>query len=276
MKNERLLAGAMLVLALALQPAMASPSADEARLLATLKRTYPATTFSSVAASEVPGIYEVWMGPNVAFVSAKNPRYFIMGRLLDAKTATDITGPKLARAQAARPAASPAAGAAEGADRPIDIARLPLQDALKVVHGTGARTLYAFSDPACSFCRRLEAELAKLQDVTVYTFLLPFQGRELPQAVLCSVDPVKSWQAVMLDADTSSLHGQADCATPLDRNLQLARQLGVDGTPTIFYADGTRTTGYVPGTEVERRIASAAASATPVANSKTVNQEKAQ
>ena len=102
MKNERLLAGA--ILALAVQSAVAGPSADEARLLATLKRAYPATTFSSVAASEVPGIYEVWMGPNVAFVSPKNPRYFIMGRLLDAKTATDITGPKLARAQAVRPA----------------------------------------------------------------------------------------------------------------------------------------------------------------------------
>ena len=82
MKNRCVLAGP--VLALALQSALANTSADEARLLATLKRTYPATTFTSVAASEVPGIYEVWMGPNDAFVSAKNPRYFIMGRLLDA------------------------------------------------------------------------------------------------------------------------------------------------------------------------------------------------
>ena len=156
-----------------------------------------------------------------------------------------------------------------------DIGRLPLQDALKVVHGTGARTLYAFSDPACSFCRRLEPELAKLQDVTVYTFLLPFQGRQLPQAVLCSPDPVKSWQAVMLNADTTGLNSQAECATPLERNLQLARQLGVNGTPTIFYADGTRTTGYVPGAEVERRIAAAAASRAPVANAQAITQEKA-
>mgnify|MGYP003407022592 CR=1 FL=1 len=51
MKNERLLAGA--ILALAVQSAVAGPSADEARLLATLKRAYPATTFTSVAASEL-------------------------------------------------------------------------------------------------------------------------------------------------------------------------------------------------------------------------------
>jgi len=164
----------------------------------------------------------------------------------------------------------------EVADKPIDTGRLPLQDALKVVHGTGARVLYAFSDPACSFCKRLEPELARLQDVTVYTFVLPFQGRQLPQAVLCAADPVKSWQAVMLNADTSGLNGQADCATPLDRNVQLARQLGVNGTPTIFYADGTRTTGYVPGAEIERRLAAAVTGDAPVANSKSANQVRSQ
>jgi hypothetical protein len=43
----------------------------------------------------------------------------------------------------------------------------------------------------------------------------------------------------------------------------------------MFYADGTRTTGYVPGTEVERRIAVAAAVGSPVATSKAITQEKA-
>jgi len=71
------------------------------------------------------------------------------------------------------------------------------------------------------------------------------------------------------------LNSQAECATPLERNLRLARQLGVNGTPTIFYADGTRTTGYVPGAEVERRIAAAAASRAPVANAQAITQEKA-
>ena len=164
----------------------------------------------------------------------------------------------------------------EVAEKTIDPSRLPLQDALKIVHGTGARILYAFSDPACSFCRRLEPELARLTDVTVYTFVLPFQGRQLPQAVLCSADPVKSWQAVMLNADTSGLNGQADCATALDRNVQLARQLGVNGTPTIFYADGTRTTGYVPGADIERRLASAIASDLPATPSRTVTQVRPQ
>ena len=77
-------------------------------------------------------------------------------------------------------------------------------------------------------------------------------------------------------SDTSGLNGQADCATALDRNVQLARQLGVNGTPTIFYADGTRTTGYVPGAEIERRLASAIAGDLPAAQSRTVTQVRPQ
>lgn len=61
----------------------------------------------------------------------------------------------------------------------------------------------------------------------------------------------------MVKGDSGGLTGQADCQTPLDRNLQLARQLSVSGTPTIFYADGSRTSGYVDVAEVERRIAGA-------------------
>ena len=272
MKSERLLAAALLAAA-SLHGAYAAPTQEEAKLMATLKKAYPATNFTSVSASEVPGIYEVWMGPNVAFVSPKNPRFFIMGRLLDAQTATDITGPKLARAQQS---ARPVTDTVESPEKPIDTSKLPLQDALKVVHGTGARTVYSFSDPACSFCRRLEPELAKLQDVTIYTFVLPFQGRQLPQAVLCSTDPVKSWQAVMLNADTSGLNGQSDCSTPLDRNVALARQLGVNGTPTVFYADGSRTTGYVPLSEIERRIVAVASAGGALAKAKTSGQEKSQ
>ena len=163
------------------------------KMLAELRKRYPKTEFTAVHETDMPDVFEVWMGRNVAYVSARNPRYFVLGRLFDTQTLKDVTG-ELAGTRGRRGRQAPT----------VDIRALPFGDAIKTVRGRGARTLVVFSDPGCPYCKQLEAEIAKLKDVTIYTFLLGFQGAETPAAIWCAADRQQVWERYMTSGDRRS------------------------------------------------------------------------
>jgi thiol:disulfide interchange protein DsbC len=202
-----------------------------------LRLMYPKTRFGMISATPLPGIYEVEMGRNVAFVE-ESGRYFIFGRMFDMEKQEDITS----GAAAAQPA-SPA----------VDFASLPLQHAIKSVHGQGRRALVVFSDPDCPYCKKLEQELAKVDDVTVYTFLMPLEqlhpdSRAKADAVWCSKDRSAAWSALMLNGKVPKK--TKGCEAPHQAVLPLAEKFGINGTPFLVAGDG-RT---MPGAAAAARI----------------------
>lgn len=55
--------------------------------------------------------------------------------------------------------------------------------------------------------------------------------------------------------------GRTDCATPIEKVVQLAEQLGVTSTPTLFFTDGGRAAGALPADQLEERLARASTAA---------------
>jgi len=213
--------------------------ADAKEVEKQLRQRYPATNITAVYATPINGVYEIVMGRNVAYTD-ESGRYMIFGHLFDMKEQNDLTAKRL-----------------EEINR-IDVSVLPLSDAIKTVKGNGSRTLYIFSDPDCPFCQRLEREtIPKLDNVTIYTFLYPLEGmhpdaRRKAEAIWCAKDRAKAWDDFMAKGKVPE--GNANCDTPVDRNIRLASHMGINGTPTIITGDGTVVPGFVPAPELERRL----------------------
>lgn len=70
----------------------------------------------------------------------------------------------------------------------IKFSDLPLEYAIKQVRGDGKRVFASFEDPNCGYCKKLAKDIAKLNNVTIYTFLLPIlspDSLEKIQSVRC-------------------------------------------------------------------------------------------
>jgi len=177
------------------------------------------------------------MGRKIAYTDSSG-RFFMVGSLVDMTTNDDLT-----------------AARREVLSR-IDVRKLPLQDAIVRVNGKGRRTLYVFSDPDCPYCRSLEPELDKLDDVTIYIFLYPIESlhsdaARKAQSIWCQADEKGRpalWHRVVTRTETI---GTTECENPIQRNVALGASLGLQGTPTIVAADGRTLPGMAPAASIE-------------------------
>lgn len=209
----------------------AAYAATEQDLLSLLKKKYPNTTFDLVVPSPVQGIYEVTMGRNVAYTTLDG-KYMFFG-LMDAEAGKDLTAVRKAELNK------------------ISFSLLPLSNAIKDVRGNGKNVFAVFSDPDCSYCRRLENELMQLKDVTIYTFPFPLaihKGAEQKAVnVWCSKDQARNWNIALTQG---KIPPSADCPNPIAQNIALAKKLGINGTPTMISSDGRILQGALSAVEI--------------------------
>ena len=184
------------------------------------------------------GLYEVLIGGQIYYVDL-DVTFVLAGRMFDPTTREDLTQKRLDVALK------------------VDFKSLPLEHAVKTVRGDGSRVMVTFEDPNCGYCKRLWQNMAELKNVTIYTFLYPIlspDSMEKSKAIWCSKDRAASWDEYMVQNKTTST-AAVDCKNPLEQNVALGRELGINGTPTIVFADGTRSAGAMPVPAIEQRLA---------------------
>jgi thiol:disulfide interchange protein DsbC len=217
----------------------AHAQASEAVIRKALTQQFPGAQINSVKATPYSGLFEVYLDGQLVYADAKG-QYIFSGDIIDLKNRTNLTQARLNQLQA------------------IKWSDLPLGNAIKVVKGNGARKLAVFSDVDCPFCRKFEAELAKVDNITVYTFLYPIEGLhpkaiQMSKQIWCAPDRNKAWDDYISRGVVPGNDGK--CANPVDATIALGNKLKVNGTPALFFANGQRVPGMVPAAQLEKLLA---------------------
>ena len=232
------------VLATAALLACGSLLAQEAVLRKNLAERIPNLKIDEVTKSPIAGLYEVRHNGAEILYSDEKGEFIVTGSMIETKGRTDLTEARIEKLLA------------------IDFDKLPMKDAITIKQGTGARQMAVFVDPNCGYCKRFERDLAAIKDVTIHTFLIPILGPDSTtksKDIWCNKDAATIWRAWMLDnvAPPKSM-GTCDTAA-IDRNLEFSRKQRINGTPAIFFADGTRKPGALPGAMVEKLLLASSA-----------------
>lgn len=213
-------------------------NADEASIRQALRARLPTMVVESVTPSPFAGLYEVVLDGEIVYTDAK-AEYFFGGNIYDIRTLP------------------PRNVTQERVNQLVAKTFTEARDlAIKRVRGSGARTLFTFEDPNCGFCQALTRELAKMDNVTIYTFLMPLLSQDSVDkslAVWCAKDRAAAWEALMSRGVVPE--SGKSCPNPLDRITAITRRFQIQSTPAIFLGDGKHIGGMRSALDIEKALA---------------------
>ena len=212
--------------------------ADEQSVKRSFEERFPGAEVSSVKKEALTGLYEVYAISQLFYVDEK-VIYAIQGNLINAQTRQSLSAERMKVLSE------------------ISFNKLPFEQAIKIVRGNGKRQVAVFEDPDCPFCKQLERELQKVNDVTIYVFLYPIEqlhpGATLKsRKIWCAPDRAKAWLAAV--NDNTLPEGSGECDTPITNLAKLARTHRITGTPTLIFANNERVAGAIPAARVEQLL----------------------
>lgn len=201
-----------------------------------MKAIFPNLQVQGVAATSIPGIWEVIAGQNILYFHAESGSTFF-GEIYS-KRGDNLTANRRNTLFAEKAKV------------------LPLDKAIKI--GKGKNIVIEFTDVDCSFCRKAESAFEGRDDVTRYVFLVPLEQLH-PKAkaksleILCQKENIRGTAYIDTIAgkndnrDPKSCDGRKAAEDLLAVHISAAQSIGVNGTP-MFVVNGQ----MVAGADIER------------------------
>lgn len=194
----------------------------------------------AVKLSQVPGLWDVeaiYKGRKMPLYIDFSKQYLISGNIVKLDSGENLTQQSFINMNK------------------VDVAKIPLEDAIIIGNPSAARKIIVFDDPQCSYCRKLHPEMEKVvaqhDDIVFYIKMFPLAmhpaAYDKARAIVCARIEKSNELALVLLAD--SLAGRKlpapDCGNDLvDKNIVLAKELRINSTPTFIMPDGRVLPGY--------------------------------
>lgn len=212
--------------------AQANQDQETTNIRNALKQHFAELTLDEVKPSPVTGVYQVSSGANILYVTA-DARYAFSGDLIDLQNAqANITedARKIARLNALK--------------------SLGQENMIVFAPKNPKYTVTVFTDVDCGYCKKMQAEMGKINDlgIAVRYLAFPRSGPNSPTynkmvSVWCAKDKNKALDAAKSDRKVEN----TTCTNnSVVKDFELGMQMGVAGTPTLIFEDGTMVPGYLP------------------------------
>lgn len=213
-----------------------APALSKEALAAKLNGISP----EDIEASPLPGVYQVSVGSNVAYVTSDG-RYLMQGELYDLDTSQNLTEKSRA-------------------DKRVDLLASVDPESMIVFapEGETKHTITIFTDIDCGYCRQFHREIEQVNALGVEVHYL-FYPRTGPNTdswskadkVWCANDRNTALTRAKLGGNVPD----ATCdSTPVSDHFDLGHQVGVRGTPAVFAANGELLGGYLPPDTLLERL----------------------
>lgn len=198
-----------------------------------LSAKIPGTRPEDLRATPVPGVYELTHGTDLSYVT-EDAKYVFSGDLYQVSDKGDF--PNLSEAR-------------RGELRLAKLAAVPESEMLVFGPASSKHTITVFTDIDCPWCRKLHEQVAGYNKlgIRVRYLFYPRSGPDTEswykaEAVWCAKDRNK---ALTLAKSDKPIEMKRCPDTPVARDYQLGRELGVSGTPGIVLENGELVPGYL-------------------------------